>query len=185
MIPRGRSLRNFSAALPRDSPSERVAQKASGAHADPGPQTAIRATRSLWLVRNFRLPSLRTAKMAVHFLEKHRQALRPISKWRRTRACFACSANHDPDVPQTQLRSAGRLALAVMLEKTERFFQPRDGRLHVRYTRCGSTVSAGTERFKIIASHPWSWNSLQYKLSPPRQRLSSFVIHHAKLATRL
>src|SRR6266436_4515021 len=81
----------------------------------------------VWLLLNFRARRLGSLKVSLHILNKNRQALRSIAKFRRAPATCPRLPKHDPCIPQMHLRPADRLAITVMLAESECSAQPGNG----------------------------------------------------------
>jgi len=65
--------------------------------------------------------------MRIHITDEHRQRLRPHARLDRTLSTFSCHAEHDPGVAKMHLRTLHRIAVAIVVGKSERARQPIDG----------------------------------------------------------
>ena len=74
-------------------------------------------------------------EMGVNVVDEHRETLCPEAKL--LRSCVPGLFQHDPGAAGGHLRSADRIAVAVMLNKSERLAEPYNGFLQVpiRYVR--------------------------------------------------
>jgi hypothetical protein len=73
----------------------------------------------------------RPLEVRIDMVDKQSQALRSVAEFCRTRAALSRPYQHDPGVAEMHLRAASRIAIAVVLGKTEGFAEPGNSFVNV------------------------------------------------------
>ena len=89
-------------------------------------------------------------KVRLDVFDEYGKALRPRAKLFRGRVFMPGLFQHDPGVASAHLRSAERIAIAVMLNKAERLTQPGNSFLQVSIDYVGEYCVG---RYRAIGNH--------------------------------
>src|SRR5216684_9066435 len=63
-------------------------------------------------------------EVRLHIVNEYSKALRPVAKFGWTRRAFPRLLQHDPGVAEVRLHAVGRVAITVVLNKTEGLVEP-------------------------------------------------------------